>query len=227
MRKFIAYTEQFFASLFSYGRPEQQGIVLIVAVTAAVLLLLSLRPHRQPDADWLAAADRRHDSLRTAYFQQRRSLYRQDTVRTFSRPTRPYSGGKPTVYIELNTADSARLTTVRGIGPTIARSIVRTLGRLGGFVRKSQLREAWGITDENFDAIAAQFFIDTAAIQKINLNFASPNALRSHPYFTASMVERIVRGRETKGGWKALKELTDNDILLPDEAKKIAAYVAF
>lgn len=234
MRRFLAYTERFFSSLFSYGRPEQRGIVLIVVVAAAALLFVALRPARRPDAAWLADADRHNDSLRTAWLEQQRARYpRFDTTRNST--ARPYADPKPAVYIELNGADSARLTSVRGIGPAIARSLVRTRTRLGGFARKSQLREAWGVTEENFDLLASQFFIDTARIQKINLNFAPPSTLRSHPYFTGSMVERILEGRErfgrstgeTKGGWTTLKELTDNDILLPDEAKKIAPYAAF
>jgi DNA uptake protein ComE-like DNA-binding protein len=237
MRKFIAYTEHFFTSLFSYGRPERPGIVLIVAIAAAVLLFVTLRPGRAPDAAHLAEADRLGDSLRTAYLREQAALrpHRDSSRNTFTFASRTRPGPKPAVYIELNTADSARLTTVRGIGPAIARAIVRHRARLGGFAQNSQLREVWGITDENFEPIAAQFFIDTAVIQKINLNFVAPNILRAHPCFSGSMVERITRGRErfaestgeTKGGWTTLKELTDNDILLPDEAEKIAPYVAF
>ncbi|MDR2936737.1 MAG: helix-hairpin-helix domain-containing protein [Rikenellaceae bacterium] len=134
---------------------------------------------------------------------------------------------KPTVYIELNTADSAALTTIRGIGPVFAARIVTYRARLGGFFYKSQLKEVYGITEENFSAIAEQFYLDTAVIQKINLNFVSQNVLNRHPYFTGSMTDRVVRGRQAKGGWKSIGDLTNNDILLPSEARKVAPYVVF
>ncbi len=142
-------------------------------------------------------------------------------------PTEPVPSGKPTVYIELNTADSAALTTVRGIGPIFASRIVAYRARLGGFFETGQLKEVYGITAENFPAIAEQFYIDPAVIQKINLNFATQNELNQHPYFTRSMTDRIVKGRQTKGGWRSIGDLTDNDILLPGEARKVAPYVVF
>ncbi len=231
MRKFVAFIEQFFAALFRYGRTEQRGILLLIMIAAAVLLFVSFWPEKEMGSACFAEIDRLNDSLRADYY---RRTYRQDNDRT-PQPENSYrevpTARKPTVYIELNSADSARLTTVRGIGPVISRNIVEYRRRLGGFVRKEQLREVWGITDENFSAISAQFFLDTAVIQKINLNFATPESLRAHPYFTASMVERIIAGRrgtaDAKGGWNTLNELTENDILLPDEARKVAPYVVF
>jgi DNA uptake protein ComE-like DNA-binding protein len=229
MRRFIAYIEHFFTALFRYERQEQRGILLLVAMATSVLLSVALQPVEALDTVWFTEIDRLNDSLRADYFLKQAVLYsRTDSAtNTAVRSFRGGIGPKLSVRIELNTADSARLTTVRGIGPVISRNIIRHRSRLGGFVRKSQLREVWGITDENFEAISAQFFIDTTVIQKINLNFASANSLRAHPCFTESMVGRILKERETKGGWNTLRELTDNDILLPDEAEKVAPYVVF
>ncbi len=219
MGKFVAFVEQFFTALFRYSHPERRGFVALIVVTAAVLAGVALWPEASPDEVWLARVDRLDEALRTDYY--RRNFASPPIAERVSTPR------KPTVFIELNTADPARLTTVRGIGPVISRNIAAYRARLGGFVHKNQLREVRGVTDENFDALAAQFFIETAHIQKINLNFASPSDLRMHPYFTGSMINRIMEARDSKGGWRTLKELTDNDILLPHEAEKIAAYVAF
>ena len=234
MRKFVDFVEHLFTALSRYSRSEQRGVLLLIGIVVIVLTVVVLRPVRSPDAAFLTETDRLNDSLRAAYYQR---AYAPNVPRPASggNPAfRVSAGGKPTVYIELNTADSARLTTVRGIGPVLSRNIVAYRSRLGGFVRKEQLREVWGITDENFNEISAQFFIDAAVIQKIDINFASANSIQSHPYFTRSMVERIVRGRaqvhpdgETKGGWNTLRELTDRDILLPGEAEKVAPYVVF
>ena len=231
MRKFVAFIEQFFTALFRYGRTEQRGILLLIAIAAAVLSYVSLQPPGAADNAYFAEVDRLNDSLRADYLRRTtlRNTPRPASIESRYRPAP--AGGKPTVFIELNSADSALLTTVRGIGPVLSRNIVAYRRRLGGFVRKNQLKEVRGIDDENFDAISAQFFLDTAVIQKINLNFAPANVLRSHPYFTESMVERMVRGREriqeTEGGWSTLRELTDKDILLPDEARRVAPYVVF
>lgn len=232
MRKFTAFVEDLIGTFVRYTRTERGGIILIVMAVALILCGIMLFPQRALRSDYLAEVDRLNDSLRQDYYQRN---YVQSSDRSAEgtagesryRPQPAVSTGKPTVYIELNSADSAKLCTVRGIGPVISRNIVGYRARLGGFARKEQLREVWGITDENFEAISAQFFIDPAVIQKIDINFASANSLRSHPYFTGSMVRRITEARQLKGGWNTLRELTDNDILLPDEARKVAPYVVF
>ncbi len=47
--------------------------------------------------------------------------------------------------IGLNTADSAKLTTLHGISPSFARHIINYRIRLGGFYRKGQLKEVFGL----------------------------------------------------------------------------------
>ena len=230
MRKFTAFTENLLAALTNYPRVERNGVMLVVIVVGVLLGWIAFRPSRPLDEAYFAEADRLNDSLRADYYRGLSALRasRTDSIAAATAGQfRSGSGGKPTVYIELNAADSAKLCTVRGIGPVISKNIVQYRNRLGGFVRKSQLKEVWGITDENFDAISAQFFIDTAAVQKINLNFVPAKSLRAHPYFSRSMEERILEARKLKGGWNQLRELVDNDILLPDEAEKVAAYVVF
>jgi DNA uptake protein ComE-like DNA-binding protein len=224
MRRFIAFVEHFFTALTRYSPSARRGVILLLGIAAAVLVVVVFRPAQAPDEAFLGRTDRLADSLRT---DRLRRMYPPTASRPGSANRReaPFLP-KPAVYIELNSADSARLTTVRGIGPVIARNIADYRRRLGGFAAKEQLREVRGITDENFESIGAQFFIDTAVIQKIDINFASANSLRGHPCFTESMVERIVRAR-TKGGWSTLKELMDRDILLPHEAEKVAPYVVF
>jgi len=230
MRKFTHFIENLLSALTCYPRVERNGILLITVVTTVILGGIVFLPDKTTDPLYLAEVDRLNDSLRADYYRRNFSQARAAESHT---PTgMPLSGrsvqtGKPAVYIELNTADSAKLCTVKGIGPVISANIVRHRNRLGGFVRKNQLKEVWGITEENFGPISAQFFIDTAVIQKINLNFAPANSLRSHPYFSRSMEERILEARKLKGGWKQLRELVDNDILLPDEAEKVAPYVVF
>ena len=230
MRKFTSYIENLLSALTTFPRTERNGIVLIAVIVAGVLSWFVFRPARPLDAQYLAEADRLNDSLRTDYYRRQqasRVYYTKTDSIVDAAQRRTFQRGKPAVYIELNTADSAKLCTVRGIGPVISRNIVAYRNRLGGFVHKGQLREVWGVTDENFEAISTQFFIDTTVIQKINLNFAPANSLRAHPYFTGSMVNRITEARKLKGGWNKLRELVDNDILLPDEAEKVASYVVF
>ncbi|MBK9453367.1 MAG: helix-hairpin-helix domain-containing protein [Bacteroidetes bacterium] len=85
--------------------------------------------------------------------------------------------------IELNTADTTLLQTVKGIGPASARRIVKYRSLIGGFTHTDQLLKVWGITPENFIRIEEQVFVDTttttfAALKKGKFN---PYAQQSYP----------------------------------------------
>lgn len=134
---------------------------------------------------------------------------------------------KPKVYIDLNTADSAALISVVGLGPTLTNRIIRYRSRLGGFIKTEQLMEINGITSDNFLQISTQIFADSARIQKIDVTFAPVSILAGHPYIGQNMARRIAKARELKGGYNNLQELIDKDILLPHEARKIEQYVVF
>ena len=219
------------AGLFiSYSRSERRGAAVILLLVTAVLFFVLMKREKLPETEYLTRMDFLSDSLRSDYyahnFQGKASVAQPlpavERVRAGFTP-----GLAEMVFIELNGADSAALVSVRGIGAVISRNIIQYRGRLGGFVSLEQLREVYGITGENFEAISKQFFIDSAVIQKIDINFATPGKLGSHPYIGANMAARIVSGREKKGDWSSLRELTDNDILLPGEAERLAPYLVF
>lgn len=129
--------------------------------------------------------------------------------------------------VELNRADTTQLKSIYGIGSVFARRIVEYRAKLGGYHHKEQLREVRGITDDVFQRISPNIWVDTLAIQKIRVNFASRKQLEEHPYITPRMAERLRKAVEMKGGYATLRQLLDNNILLPQEAQKIAPYVSF
>lgn len=85
------------------------------------------------------------------------------------------------VPLELNSADSAALVALRGIGPLTAGRIVRYRERLGGYACVEQLQEIEGMTDRNYRLIEQQIFVDSSKIKKIDINFALPNRMKVIP----------------------------------------------
>jgi competence ComEA-like helix-hairpin-helix protein len=94
---------------------------------------------------------------------------------------------KPTnARVELNTADTTLLQTVKGIGPASARRIVKYRSLIGGFTHTDQLLKVWGITPENFIRIEEQVFVDTttttfAALKKGKFNAYAQQSYPSRP----------------------------------------------
>jgi DNA uptake protein ComE-like DNA-binding protein len=128
---------------------------------------------------------------------------------------------------DLNRADSASLCAIYGIGKTLSHRILEYRQRLGGFVNFDQLHEIYGLNNYAIDEIKKKFFIDSAEIQKIDINFASGKILSKHPYMDYHTVGRVLKFREMKGGWNNIAEMKKDEILLPDEARKLEPYLVF
>ena len=129
--------------------------------------------------------------------------------------------------IELNTADSAALRSVSGIGPRTVVSILNYRERLGGFLRAEQLAEVPGVTERNYEKILKQIYCDSCKIRKIDINFASPKVLGRHPYIAPQALRKLLKARQLKGGWSTAEELVEENIMTRKEAARLAPYLQF
>jgi competence protein ComEA len=126
--------------------------------------------------------------------------------------------------VELNSADSAYLTKVKGIGPFYAKSIVKYRTALGGFAFKEQLMEIWKFDQEKFDAVKDFVFVDDSEIKKININTCTATELK-HPYLNWNMVNAIVSYRNMHGNYKRLEEIKNTDLVDDETYRKIVVYL--
>lgn len=134
---------------------------------------------------------------------------------------------KTVAIVELNSADTAGLTQVKGIGKGYARSIIRFRQQTGGFISVKQLREVYGMTPENFEKIKPFCTVNPTLVNQINVNTASVDKLRAHPYLNFYQARQIYELRRKKGkltglaDFKGLSELNDSILL------KIKPYLKF
>ena len=133
----------------------------------------------------------------------------------------------PKPLVNINTADSAALVAIDGIGPKSASEIIKYRKLLGGYHSVEQLSELKCITESNFEKILAKISCDSFVISKIDVNFASPKELERHPYVSAQTLRRIIKQRQLKGGWSRIEEMTEQNILSEEEAKRLAPYLRF
>ena len=129
--------------------------------------------------------------------------------------------------VEINSADSATLCAVRGIGPKSVVHILRYRELLGGYHSVEQISELSEVTPENFQQILPQIYCDSAKIKKININFAGLNEMKTHPYLSSRMLKAIINKRVLKGGWSTIQEMIDDNIFTSEEAIRIAPYLDF
>ena len=134
---------------------------------------------------------------------------------------------KPGVTIELNTADSSKLTEVRGIGPGFAMRIIRYRGRLGGFYHKEQLKEVYGVDSVKYAAIQGQFTIDPTAVSKIKINSISFESLRQFPYLNYKQASAVIEYRNQHGRYGSMGDMKNIAILADTDLTKIKPYLSF
>jgi competence ComEA-like helix-hairpin-helix protein len=131
------------------------------------------------------------------------------------------------VIIELNSADSVKLTGLKGIGPSFARRIVNYRNRLGGFINKEQLKEVFGMDDDRYAEMQAQVSVDPSHIKKIHINKVDLDGLKHFPYLTFKQMNAIVQFREQHGDYESLNDLRNIAILNNEILRKIGPYIDF
>jgi competence ComEA-like helix-hairpin-helix protein len=111
--------------------------------------------------------------------------------------------------LALNGSDSAALEKLPGIGPVLASRIIRYREKLGGFYHRSQLREVYGIDDSLYAFI--EHFIETnpaeGSLKKMDINTATLETLRQHPYLRWEKAKAIIRYREANGPFANVRDL--------------------
>lgn len=129
--------------------------------------------------------------------------------------------------VDLNSADSAQLESLNGIGPAFAIRIIKYRNRLGGFCRKEQLREVYGIDSLVYQKLVNRVVVRPEAVKQISINTATFDDLRKHPYLTFKQMNAIIQYRKQHGNYKDLDGLRPIAILNETVLNKIAPYLSF
>ena len=147
------------------------------------------------------------------------SAPRRDTTRAHYYPEKI----SETEHIILNTADTAELMKVPGIGPYFAKKVVQYGQRLGGYVSVDQLDEI-----EDFPSEAKRFLVvERATPQKLNVNKLSLKELKRHPYINFFMARTITDYRRLHGVLHSLNDLRLTKDFPPDVIARLEPYVEF
>jgi len=144
-------------------------------------------------------------------------------------PAEEYASTKAAsgVIIEINSADSAKLTQIRGIGPAFAQRIIEYRTRLGGFLNKDQLKEVYGIDTTKFAQIQNEISINPAHITKIKINEVDFEGLRKFPYLTNKQTNAVIQYRKQHGDYRSIADMKNIVILDEDILRKIEPYIVF
>jgi DNA uptake protein ComE-like DNA-binding protein len=157
-----------------------------------------------------------------------RTYYNQPQSAEPDRPRYPQqeklSAGQ---VVELNSADTALLKKIPGIGSSFAKRITGYRRLLGGYYRIEQLQEVYGMYEELYTRLVPWFSIDTALIEPLNANTASLDRLRAHPYIDSYQAIAIVELRKKRSKIDSFEQLLMLEEFAKPENERIRNYLKF
>lgn len=155
---------------------------------------------------------------------KRQMLEKEDAVEAAAQEKKPEYRSR--FIVELNSADSAELVKLYGIGGYYAKKILLYRARIGGFYAPEQLMEIEGIDSVRFARFSKNVKVDAAAIKRFSFDTAGKAFLVKHPYIGAYAARGIVLLREKFGAAACtLENLVKERILTKKAAENLWYYV--
>ncbi|WP_347157723.1 ComEA family DNA-binding protein [Pontibacter chitinilyticus] len=154
-----------------------------------------------------------------------------------------YAGKQPTPYprnntlfpprekfilapFNINAADTTQLKQIRGIGSKLSARIVKYRAGLGGFYSMAQLKEVYGLPPEIVDSLQKYTFVpDTYTPPQLNINTATADELKLHPYISSNVARALVAYREQHGLFEKLEDLQKIKLVKPELYDKLKPYL--
>ena len=125
--------------------------------------------------------------------------------------------------IEINSADTAMLVLLKGIGPVLSKRIVAYRKRIGGFYTIEQLKEVRGVSPvviaDNKDVLS----IDASLVVPFDLTKASLRKMKQHPYLDFYMAKAIYECRK-RGELKTIQQFFDEEAFVDIDKELFKKY---
>lgn len=128
---------------------------------------------------------------------------------------------------EINTADSATLVALPGIGPSFAKGIIKYRNMVGGFHSLDQLGEVYVLRDKP-DAIVRikeLLTLDPNAVHYIPINSCTVEQLAEHPYARWKIAKPLVAYRTQHGPFEKIEDIQKCLLVTDSVYQKLAPYL--
>lgn len=127
--------------------------------------------------------------------------------------------------VNINLADTTEWIALPGIGSKLSQRIIAFRDKLGGFYSIEQVGETFLLPDSTFQKIKPFLIFDNNPVKKININVASLDELKVHPYLRYNIANLIVQYRSQHGDFKTISDLKKIVIITDEIYNKVAPYL--
>jgi competence protein ComEA len=127
------------------------------------------------------------------------------------------------VEVEINWADTSEFIALPGIGSKLSQRIINFREKLGGFYSVEQVAETFGLPDSVFQQIKPRLQL-SGEVKKININTASLDELKIHPYVKYHLANAIVQYRIQHGDYKMVADIKKIMLMTDALFDKVSPY---
>lgn len=127
--------------------------------------------------------------------------------------------------IDINTADTTAFISLPGIGSKISARIISFRDKLGGFYSIEQVAETFGLPDSTFQKIKTYMKLENISVRKININTATVDELKTHPYIRYALANPIVAYRNEHGPFEKVEDIKKIMAVTGEVFMKIVPYL--
>jgi len=136
------------------------------------------------------------------------------------------SGNDLLASFDINKADTSQLKSVYGIGPALAARILKFRDGLGGFIKREQVNEVYGLDSTVVERLLKMAFITNDFVpRKINMNVANEKEFSAHPYIKKAMANAIIAYRFQHGNFDRVEDLRKIAMIKPSDIDRILPYL--
>ena len=145
-----------------------------------------------------------------------------------SESERPSTGFRPKEFrqVAINSADTSSFKTFPGIGSKLSQRIINFRNKLGGFYSIEQVGETFLLPDSTFQKIKPFLLLDEVSLKKVNLNTASLDELKAHPYIRFHVANAIVQYRNQHGNFTSVHDIRKIMIVTDSIYSKALPYLS-
>ena len=126
--------------------------------------------------------------------------------------------------IDINNADSTGLINLPGIGSKLSKRIISFREKLGGFYSVEQVSEIFGLPDSVFQIIRPLLSVN-GEVKKININTASLEEMKAHPYIRYNLANVIIQYRTQNGPFNSVSDVKKIMIVTDEIYNKVFPYL--
>lgn len=124
--------------------------------------------------------------------------------------------------VDINTADTALLMRIPGIGPYFARRIVELRQRRKAFVEVDEL-----LAIRNFPETALPYMTASHSFPPLRINSMTLKELQAHPLLNYTQSRDIIALRRTSGPIRSVSDMALLRSFSPDQLSRIAPFIVF